>query len=60
MKFLQNKISVATKKKLSLFILALTFSFINAQTTHLEWETSVEKKSDTEYTLILKANLEEK
>lgn len=46
------------KKIISLFLLFFAVFFADAQTSHLKWETSVEKNSDTEYTLILKANLD--
>jgi len=47
------------KKIISFCIVLFAVFTINAQSSHLKWETSVEKSSDTEYTLILKANLDE-
>ena len=47
------------KKLISLCIILFAALTLNAQSSHLKWETSVKKNSETEYTLILKANLDE-
>ena len=60
MKYLENKISIASKKIVSLFILAFVFSFANAQILDpVDFSTSTEKISDTDYYLVVTATIDE-
>lgn len=60
MKYLENKISIASKKIVGLFILVFAFSFANAQILDpVDFSTSTEKISDTDYYLVVTATIDE-
>ncbi len=60
MKYLKNKISLASKKIVSLFILTLVFSFANAQILDpVKFTTSVETIDASNFYLVVTATIDE-